>query len=192
MPPMDVMKVAPPVGRTSKVKVVGSAGTVTMAGDFSEWFRGLRPKVIGSLAALSGDADAAADATDEAFARALARWDSVSAMASPEGWLFQVALNQLRRTKRRAGLERRLHLGNWRPAAAAQADLPRPELWEAVRTLPDRQRQAVVLRYVADLPEAEVAVALGVTRGTVSSNLADARRRLERLLGEADETSEVQ
>ncbi len=46
---------------------------------------------------------------------------------------------------------------------------------EAVRALPPRQRAAVVLRYCADLSEAEMAVALGCAPGTVKSQLAKAR-----------------
>ncbi len=63
-----------------------------------------------------------------------------------------------------------------------------PEVWEAVRALPVRQRTAVVLRYVADLPEAAIAEAMGVRRGTVASNLADGRRSLARFLSD-DEIS---
>jgi RNA polymerase sigma-70 factor (ECF subfamily) len=69
--------------------------------------------------------------------------------------------------------------------------LPAPagEAWELVRALPRRQRTAIVLRYAADLPEADIAIAMGVTRGTVSSTLADARRALARML-DADEELE--
>ncbi|HEX5096292.1 MAG TPA: sigma factor-like helix-turn-helix DNA-binding protein, partial [Acidimicrobiia bacterium] len=59
-----------------------------------------------------------------------------------------------------------------------------PELWAAVRTLPPRQCQAIALRFVADLPEAEIASVMGVARGTVASTLADARARLAQLLAE--------
>jgi RNA polymerase sigma factor (sigma-70 family) len=71
--------------------------------------------------------------------------------------------------------------------------LPHPELWAAVRALPDRQRTAIVLRYLGDLPEADIAAAMGIARGTVSSTLADARRNLEVALAEpaADDHEEV-
>ena len=51
-------------------------------------------------------------------------------------------------------------------------------MWEAVRSLPERQRTAVALRYVLDLPEAEVAALMGITRGAASSYLTAARRTL--------------
>ena len=47
-----------------------------------------------------------------------------------------------------------------------------------MRSLPDRQRMAVVLRYLADLTEPDIATIMGVSRGTVASTLADARRSL--------------
>lgn len=59
-----------------------------------------------------------------------------------------------------------------------ELDVPDARLWAEVRALPERQRQMVVLRYVADLAEGDIAGVLGVSRGTVASTLSDARRRL--------------
>jgi RNA polymerase sigma factor (sigma-70 family) len=59
------------------------------------------------------------------------------------------------------------------------------DLHRAVANLPRRQRVAVVLTYFADLPQAEVAVAMGVRRGTVASTLSDARSSLAITLKEA-------
>jgi RNA polymerase sigma-70 factor (ECF subfamily) len=155
---------------------------------FEDWYHQHHPRLVRSLTALSGDADAAADAADEAFVRAYERWKRVSAMASPAGWLHQVGANALRRRMRRRAMERRFD----RPAVAVVHPLPHPELWAAVRALPDRQRTAIVLRYLGDLPEADIAAAMGIARGTVSSTLADARRNLEAALAErADDHEEV-
>ena len=76
--------------------------------DFDEWYADQRPRVYVSLLALSGDADLAADATDEAFTRAVAHWKRVHAMESPGGWTQRVALNVLRRRLRRRRFETRL------------------------------------------------------------------------------------
>jgi RNA polymerase sigma factor (sigma-70 family) len=63
---------------------------------------------------------------------------------------------------------------------------------DAVRSLPARQREAVVLRYYADLSEADVAQALGCSLGTVKSQLSKARASLARLLsGEDEEITEA-
>jgi RNA polymerase sigma-70 factor (ECF subfamily) len=143
---------------------------------FDAWYRREHPRLATSLLVVSGDLDAATDAADEAFARALDRWSSVSHMASPTGWTYRVALNVLRRRMRRAQLERRV-IRN--VTGIPPLELPDPELWDAVARLPRRQRTAVVLRYVADLPEADIAKAMGVARGTVAATLAAARRRLQ-------------
>jgi RNA polymerase sigma factor (sigma-70 family) len=52
----------------------------------------------------------------------------------------------------------------------------------AMRRLPARQREALVLRYYADLPEIEIARVMGVSRGTVASTTARALAALERRL----------
>ena len=52
------------------------------------------------------------------------------------------------------------------------------DLWDAVRALPVRQRTAVALRYVCDLPQDEIASIMHVAVGTVSATLTAARRRL--------------
>jgi DNA-directed RNA polymerase specialized sigma24 family protein len=155
--------------------------------DFEDWYQAMHPRLLGVLCAVSADPDAAAEATDEAFARALFRWDRVRAMASPEGWTYRVALNLLRRRKRRAAMEVRLR----RREGVVDAPCPAGEVWDEVRRLPERQRTAIVLRYVGDLPEAEIAAAMGVTRGTVASTLADARRRLATTLTTQPPPSEV-
>lgn len=55
------------------------------------------------------------------------------------------------------------------------------------RTLPVRQRQAIVLHYLVDLPVQEIAQTLGVPAGTVKTLLARGRRALAARLGEAEE-----
>ena len=57
------------------------------------------------------------------------------------------------------------------------------EVLAAVRRLPERQRQVLVLRYWSDLSEAEIAAALGITRGTVKSTASRALDALQRTLG---------
>jgi len=148
--------------------------------EFEDWYRREHPRLVASLALVSGNIDLAREGADEGFARALVRWHRVGEMLSPGGWTYRVALNYVRRRQRRATLERRLLSGH-RPS---EPTIPEPaiEFWDAVRSLPERQRTAVVLRYVADLPEAEVAEAMGIARGTVASTLDAARRRIAPLL----------
>lgn len=142
---------------------------------FERWYRAEHPRLLAALALVAGDVDLAREAVDEALARALERWERVGTMDSPGGWVYTVAVHELRRRQRRRAVERRL-LGTQRRSAATAP--PAGEAWDAVRQLPLRQRTAVVLRYVADLPEAEIAAAMGVTRSTISSTLTHARRAL--------------
>ena len=155
--------------------------------DFEGWYRREHPRLVASLLLVAGDLDAARDAADEAFARAIASWDRVGRMESINGWTYRVALNVFRRKARRAAIERRVLARTTVPAVVPP---PAGEAWAAVRQLPMRQRTAVVLRFVGDLTEEQVGVAMGVSRSTVASALADARKTLGRLL-EDEPTIEV-
>lgn len=144
---------------------------------FEAWYRGEHSKLVNTLILVGGSVDAAREAADEAFARAAARWPRVRDMDYPSAWTYRVALNVLRRTLRRR--IRELDLATSLAAMpAASPPTAYLEVWEAVRTLAPQQRAAIVLRYVADLPEAEVAKVLGVSRGTVASTLSRARAAL--------------
>ncbi len=152
--------------------------------DFADWYHGHWRRVVATLTVVVGDAEVAEDATAEAFTRALASWPAVSRYADPTAWVYRVALNEVRSRWRRRRHERaalaRLS------ARAAEADAapepPDDALWTAVKDLPERTRTTIALRYVADLPEAEIADAMGISRGTVASTLHAARRRLAAVL----------
>jgi RNA polymerase sigma factor (sigma-70 family) len=60
----------------------------------------------------------------------------------------------------------------------------RREVFLALRTLPHRQREALVLRYYLDLSEAEIAAAMGIARGTVKSTTSRTLAALAKKLGE--------
>jgi RNA polymerase sigma-70 factor (ECF subfamily) len=128
-----------------------------------------------------GDAGVGEEATAEAYARALMHWRTVQHAHRPEAWVYRTALNYVRSRLRRAQLERR-----WLARQKMGSHPPPPEpptaLWAAVAQLAPRARTAVALRYIADLSEAEVAEAMGISRGTVAATLSKARTRLGELL----------
>ncbi len=111
--------------------------------DFETFYRELHPRLVTTLAAVSGDRDLAIDAADEAAARALAHWDQVEVMDKPDGWLYRVGLNYLRRQVRRRGFEQ-----TWlrRQRSQRHVDGPTGEIWNLVADLAPRQREAIVLR----------------------------------------------
>ncbi len=120
-----------------------------------------------------GRGDVAADATAEAFARAIAQGDR---LRDPIAWIyrvaFRVAIDELRREGPRA--DERDHV------------VPPPELTglvAALQQLSPNQRAAVTLRYVLDLDIEEVGDRMGIAASTVRVHLFRARRRLRRLLG---------
>lgn len=110
-------------------------------------------------------------------------------MDSPGGWVYRVALNVFKRRRRRRALERRLLNRHSEAASDTGWTVLDQELWDAVAGLPDRMRQAVALRYVADLREREVAEVMGVAEGTVAATLSKARRKLAQELGEHEEVA---
>jgi RNA polymerase sigma factor (sigma-70 family) len=138
---------------------------------FDEHYDQVRRALTVALA----DPALAEDAAQDAFARAYVQWRSVSAMERPAGWVYVVALRGGRRQRgRRAAVA---------PAAAVDADpignmLERDVLEPLLARLPERQRVAVVLRYLADLPLVDVAAAMGCKVGTAKSTLHTALARL--------------
>jgi RNA polymerase sigma-70 factor (ECF subfamily) len=127
----------------------------------------------GYAQALTGDAGAAVDIAQEAFTRLLARWRSVR---DARAWLFFVATNLARDYWR--GVARDRDLVD-RAATRAGVEGPHdPWLRDLVERLPQRQRQAVLLHYYADIPVDEIARLLHVPTGTVKRRLHDGRQRL--------------
>lgn len=150
---------------------------------FEAWYRALHPRLLASLILIIGNGEIARDATDEAFTRAYQHWSRVSRMTSPAAWTYTVARNVARRRQRRTRQELTLLQ---RDVAGVTAAVPAPagEAWALVAELPERQRTAVVLRHVADLTEPEIARVMSITRGTVSTTLADAHRALRAKLND--------
>lgn len=164
---------------------------------FEAWYRGTYGRVLGALIAASGgDEHLAREAADEAFLRAFERWRRVARMGSPEGWVISVGLNRLRRLGRRGSRERALlDRRSTDPLLVDVVSAPSSralEVWTAVATLPYKYRAVLALRYIADLPEAEVALRMGVPRGTAAAWLSEARRLLPEKLRVADGGADVE
>jgi RNA polymerase sigma-70 factor (ECF subfamily) len=116
----------------------------------------------------------AEEAAQEAFTRAYTRWERVSAMERPAGWVYVVAVRFARR--RRRDLLADPLAGGGRDLATEVVD--RVMLQAAIERLPTRQRVALVLRYYGGLPLDEIATAMGCALGTVKSTLHAAHTRL--------------
>jgi RNA polymerase sigma-70 factor (sigma-E family) len=132
-----------------------------------------------------GDRAAAEDVVQDAFCGLYRRWDR---LADPGGALPYVrssVLNGCRTALRRRALGHRV-TGYQPPAGSAEAAVlgreEREEVMRAVRQLPDRQREALVLRFYLDLPDPEIARVMGIRPGTVRSAIHRALRALGHLL----------
>ena len=135
-----------------------------------------------------GDRQTAEDVVQEAFCGLYRAWDRMSDHAHALGYVRASVLNGSRSALRRS---RRVARPLAVPAAASAeatvlAGERQRETVAALRRLPPRQREAVVLRYFADLAEQETAVAMGVSRGTVKSTTSRALAALARMLQEEE------
>jgi RNA polymerase sigma-70 factor (sigma-E family) len=167
---------------------------LAVAGDaFDTFYRAEKPRVVAVVSSLTGDRAAAEDIVQEAFATAMRRWATVSGYERPGDWVKRVAVNRaISRFRRRQSESRALgrlagrtgdddiDLTSPSPAQDHWDDDP---LWAAVRKLPRRQAQAVVLVYVDDLSLERVAEILQCSVGSVKTHLHRARQRLAAELG---------
>lgn len=154
---------------------------------FEAFFRLEFSRLVAIGVGLTGDVELARDLAQETMARASADWERVSAADSPAAWTRRVLRNLVIDKARRRDTERR----SLRLVASADRVVPsepaRFELADFVATLSERQRATVVLFYVDDLPVDTIATTLGISSGTVKSQLARARRRLSTYLAEKGE-----
>jgi RNA polymerase sigma-70 factor, ECF subfamily len=154
------------------------------AATFEEFYRACFDRLVGQLALVTGSMAEAEDVVQEAFLRAAAHWPSLCHYDVPEQWVRRVALrlaiNQFRRARRRAAALVRLGPPPVTPPASADALV----LDAALRTLPIRHRQVVVLHYLLGLSVEEIGRELVLPVGTVKSQLHRARQALARQLAE--------
>jgi RNA polymerase sigma-70 factor (ECF subfamily) len=156
----------------------GQHAHVNVEPEFRELYEREHPTVLRACFLLARDRAAAEDATQEAFARALERWDRLRGEDWAGGWVMRTALNVAKRSRVR---DRRSAV-SVPDAAAAEVDVAgRADLWTAVGRLPRRQREATVLHYVLDLPVVQVAPAMACSEGAVKAHLFKARAALARL-----------
>lgn len=144
--------------------------TLTSADDFDSFFREVLPRAIGVARRITGDRATAEDVAVEALAKAHLRWHRVAQLPYRDAWVLRVAAHEALRHLPRHGT-----IAVQPPAGASDdaGDLValRMALVAALRRLPARQREAIALRYLCDLSEADVAHALGVSAGTVKAHL---------------------
>jgi RNA polymerase sigma-70 factor (sigma-E family) len=119
----------------------------------------------------------------DAFVKVFSGWHRFRSVEHKSAYLRQVVINLCRAKLRRQMVERRVDEATHHdPARAVSSESNASDmhldLWNAIRALPHRQRAAVVLRYLADMSEREIADVLDCSVGTVKSQLSRARLKL--------------
>lgn len=135
------------------------------------------PRLVAAVTLVCDSRAAAEDAVHEALARAWERTERGDPIDSLSAWVTTVSLNLARSGLRRMFAERRARRRlDDPPAAPDSADIV--DVRRALAGLSRRQREVTVLRYYADLDTAGIATVLGLSEGTVKTQLHRAREHL--------------
>jgi RNA polymerase sigma-70 factor (sigma-E family) len=158
-------------------------------GDFvDDLFRAHAVTLVRVAVLLLGDQPSAEDVVQEAFLRLYRGLPRLRDRDKALPYLRASVINGSRsvlRARRRSVLRRVPHEpAVWSAESAAIDGEERRAVLAAVARLPRRSREVLALRYYLDLPDDEIAAALGVSRSTVSSTAARARATLARALKE--------
>jgi RNA polymerase sigma-70 factor, ECF subfamily len=145
-----------------------------------EAYRERYPVFLRVALAIVGDPELARDAVHDAFVRAV-RHRRRFRGGDIEPWLWRIVVNAARKRRPRAA-----ELPVASVDIAAPTVSPNGDLRSLVASLPERQRQALFLRYYADLDYQSIADVLGIKPGTVAASLHGAHQALRRRLEETD------
>ena len=168
-----------PIGNAVEVSVSDLSFDELFANEYRALFR--------SLFLITGNTQDAEELMQDAFLKVWERWDRVSRMENPNGYLFRVAMNAARSRVRRLRLAAK-HVVVTGPVEDpfAAADL-RDELVRALARLSERQRMALVLTDLLDLPADQAADLLRVRTPTIRSLASQARAALRVTMGADDD-----
>lgn len=145
--------------------------------DFPSFYQETYRSITRALSATIRDVDLAAEATDEAMARAYANWAKVERYDNPAGWVYRVGLNWAISVQRRRSRKAKY-------PTETVTELPsivEPGLYRALGNLDPKLRSVVVCRYLFDWTTEQTAEALALRTGTVKSRL---HRALDQLANE--------
>lgn len=153
---------------------------------FGEVFTARRGQVFALALRLCGDPTLAEDAVAEAFAKTYVHWRK-GRVENVGAYLRRAVVNEINSVWRRRAVERawrEQHNSDGRGTPAFDDGFADAAAFrQALARLSPRQRSALALRYWADLPETEIAAAMGCSTGAVKSYVHRGVERLRQLLG---------
>jgi RNA polymerase sigma-70 factor (sigma-E family) len=181
---MLVALTAGEVGAVDRPVAVGSEWDAALI----DLYRAQRLPLLRLAVLLTDDTGTAEDVVQDAFLALQRRWHAVDPAAAA-GYLRTSVVNGVRTLYRRRSVARRhLHVAGHEDVPSADLAVllteDQREVVEALRTLPRRQREVLVLRYWSELSEAEIAAALGIAKGTVKSSASRGLAALQKQLGD--------
>jgi RNA polymerase sigma-70 factor (ECF subfamily) len=158
----------------------------TASADFDELFRAVWPRAVVTARRIVGPGGDPEALAAEALTRAYDRWPTVGRHPAPDAWVLRVTINLALDGVRRQPLpaDAVIDLRDDAPVrglvveSSDDATAVRLALGAALRELPEKQRHAVALRYLAGCQEDQIAASLGVNPGTVKTHL---KRGLDKL-----------
>jgi RNA polymerase sigma-70 factor (sigma-E family) len=164
------------------------ARPVTDAGDaLAELYRSEYRNLLGLAAVLCDDSEACHEIVQSAFVAAFVHWNRIREPERAPAYVRSSVMNGARSRLRRRQVADR-HPDS--PAAPVDgpeaAAVARRQVVSALRSLPPRQRESLALRYLLDLPDADVAEAMGVSLGSVKTHIHRCLTSLRRQLGTED------
>ena len=153
---------------------------------FTDFVRAHSGSLFRTAYLMTGDYQRAEDLLQTTLVRVYQRWAHVERMEWPVAYARKVLVSQASSWWRRRSSHESPTLIRDQPARQDRMEevAEHERVWQAVLTLPPRQRAVTVLRYYEDLSEAEIAETLSMAPGTVKSHAHAASRRLADLLGE--------
>lgn len=151
---------------------------------FESFFTVESERLVRAMYLLTGDKQEAEDLSQEAMLRVFERWDEISTMASPQGYLYRIAFNLHRRHLRRALRNVRARKDAEPISSLDTTAVARTDVQRALRSLRKGEREVVVLRDWLGLSATEMSAVLGVSPAAARVRLHRARAALRETLGE--------
>lgn len=149
--------------------------------EFEAFFDATWTRALGMASRMGLSRQDAEDVVLDAMAVVYDRWGQVRELPYREGWLLKVAANRALRQMKKTN--RRMPFAQSLPVLTDDEVATRISVRDGIARLPRRQREVVALRYLADMPEAQVADVLGLDPGTVKQHASRGRASLRLELG---------
>jgi len=152
--------------------------------EFEVFFRDEYPRLARACYLLTGDGAEAEDLAQEAMVRAFERWERVSDMESPDGYLYQTAFNLNHKRSRRLALRARRVMSPSRSPDPASIVESKNEVMLALGAVPIAQREALVLVGWLGMDASEAGRVLGIDAVSVRGRVHRARSTLREKFGD--------